>query len=105
MAKKEKSKLERRFKILPIDQQLILEMVVGLYRPEYISLPDFSDCLPEGSQVLDVHYNLEHLEFDFLIHNKAFEIVSNFAAVPFVEKTGEVNIKLSNYRKKNKKKV
>ncbi|MGA1979476.1 MAG: hypothetical protein ABSG99_02770 [Sedimentisphaerales bacterium] len=89
----EKDKLERRFKILYIDQQIILNMVAGLYKHEYVKLPDFSSMLPEDATVLDVRFDFERLSFGFLVYSKTFQIVPQFAIIPAMDSSADFQYK------------
>ena len=72
-----------RVKILTIPQSTILTNVMRLAEYTTCCHPE----VPEGVDVVSVHYNYERCAFDFLIRHKSFERVSECGEIPRVDET------------------
>lgn len=91
MAKKDASKkeketrIERRYKLIYISDRIILKMIKGLFGYGCVHLPDVSECLPEDSQVMSVHFDYSKASFAFVIYSSAFDVVPDGAAIPAIK--------------------
>jgi len=65
---------ELRCKLLKIHEQIMVDMVTGLYKNNMVSLPVFGS-LPEGFVVQGVNYSPQHLAFFVRIFHESYPIV------------------------------
>lgn len=76
------NQIERRYKILSVPDQSVMDLVRGFYRRGIFALPNFGETIPEGSSVISVHYNYQSRCFELIIYNDIFDIVEPNYLIP-----------------------
>ena len=66
---------ERRYKIVRMDSDLLVNIFNWhLDMPHCIALP-ITESLPEGTRVVEVHYNHCHRAWDITVEHESFPVV------------------------------
>jgi len=65
---------KRRLKIMIVDEQLMLDVILGLSRYDCVAIPEPIDT-PDDLEVVGVQYSISRRAFLFLVRSKTFEPV------------------------------
>jgi hypothetical protein len=76
------NRIERRYKLIFISDRVILQMIKGLFGYECLHLPDVSECLPDDSQIMSVHFDYSMASFAFVVYSSKFDVVPDGAMIP-----------------------